>query len=123
VVPTAGLAIGEDRLRPIFMLARASRAVTHGRCGLVLMASNDKLKPDDGQAADMKWYKDKRWLAGSIILPVGVALFGWLYANSSSPISITNLSNNTGIVTQGQTGGNNTINNPILNQRPDRKLV
>ena len=54
----------------------------------------------------MKWYKDKRWLVGTILLPVGVAGFGWLYANSSNLNSIINIPNNTGIVTQGQIGNN-----------------
>jgi hypothetical protein len=32
----------------------------------------------------MKWYRDKKWLVGSIVVPVVLAVFGWIYVNSSS---------------------------------------
>ena len=58
-----------------------------------------------------KWYKDKKYLVASIILLFILAIFGWIYHNSSRTESITNAPQNAGIVTQGQTG-NNIINIP-----------
>jgi hypothetical protein len=59
---------------------------------------------------------DKKFLLGSIILPVGLAIVGWSYFGSSN--SMGQISNYQGIVTQGQSGGNNTV----INRRPARSL-
>jgi hypothetical protein len=57
-----------------------------------------------------KWYRDKRFLVGSIVVPVVLALIGLIYAKSSNQNSLTNVSN-TGIITQG-IGSTNIINIP-----------
>src|SRR5262245_22214160 len=64
----------------------------------------------------VKWYKDKKFLIGSVIIPATLAILGWLYFNSGN--SIGQITNYQGIVTQGQSGGTNTV----LNRRPDRIL-
>jgi hypothetical protein len=50
---------------------------------------------------------DHKFLLAGIIVPVGIAVIGWVYFNSSS--SIYNAPQNTGVITRGQTGIN-TIN-------------
>jgi len=62
--------------------------------------------------APMKWYKDRKYLVGSILLPTLLAVIGWIYANSSSSDSISNAPNNAGIITQGQSGNNVIITAP-----------
>ena len=58
----------------------------------------------------MKW--DAKYTVGSIIIPIGLAVAGWLIHKSlPTSNSITSVPLNTGIVTQGQTG-NNIINLP-----------
>jgi hypothetical protein len=58
--------------------------------------------------------KDHKFLVGSIIVPVSVAIVGWLYLGSST--SITNAPQNTGVITQGQTGNNTIINHELIFQ-------
>jgi hypothetical protein len=45
-------------------------------------------------------------VVGGILVPVVVGAAGWVYTRSSPSNSITSIPNNTGIVTQGQTGNN-----------------
>jgi hypothetical protein len=54
----------------------------------------------------MRW--DKKYFVGSILVPIVLAVVGWwvLYPSPSTSNSISNSSNNSGIVTQGQTGNN-----------------
>jgi hypothetical protein len=61
------------------------------------------------------WYNDKKFLTGIIVSTV-LAVIGWTYFGSSN--SAGQITNNQGIVTQGQSGGNNTV----INQRPNRAL-
>jgi hypothetical protein len=58
---------------------------------------------------------DKKFLVGSL-LSVGLAIVGWTYFGSSN--SMGQITNYQGIVTQGQSGGNNTV----FNRPPDRTL-
>jgi hypothetical protein len=61
----------------------------------------------------MRWYADKKFLTGcALTVVIGVA--GWIYASSSN--SITAIPNNSGVVTQGQTGNNFIIAHPAPQQ-------
>jgi hypothetical protein len=54
----------------------------------------------------MRWYRDKKYIVGSILVPIVLAVAGWwIHASFSPSNSITSVLN-TGIVTQGQTGNN-----------------
>ena len=61
----------------------------------------------------------QKFILGSIIVPVVLAVIGWIYVRSSTT-NISSLPNNSGIVTQGQTG-NNIINMQPQSQ-PDKGL-
>jgi hypothetical protein len=51
----------------------------------------------------MKWYRDKKWLVGTILALVGifVSVGTWLFAKSSNQNSIGTISGNSGAVAQG----------------------
>lgn len=55
----------------------------------------------------MKW--DKKFFIGSILVPVALAVIGWVYVNP--PALVTKTINNHGIFTEGQTGNNTFIQN------------
>lgn len=56
---------------------------------------------------NVKLLKDKKFIIGSICIPVILAVIGWAHERPS--YSIGNITNNEGIITQGQHGDNYNI--------------
>jgi hypothetical protein len=54
----------------------------------------------------MKWYKEPKFVVGSIIVPFVIAIVGWIYFNPSTIHNITNAPHNSGVVINGQNGNN-----------------
>jgi hypothetical protein len=68
---------------------------------------------------------DRKFVIGSIVVPVVIAVVGWFYFMSPSPhaeSTITNVPNNAGIVMQGQSG-NNTFNMPAQQPPPPSPAI
>jgi hypothetical protein len=67
----------------------------------------------------MKWARNPKFFLGAVAIPIVLAVIGWVYTRP--PNHIGAISNNQGIITQGQKGGNNTVN-PVLRERPHRLI-
>jgi hypothetical protein len=69
---------------------------------------------------DKKWYRDKKWIVSISVAVVGIVV-SVIYANSSSRNSLTSVRENTGFITQGQTGNNIIIERSAVDKHGSSK--